>query len=196
MFQNRVKIWLRQLISGQRAVKRVARPFGMWIDRAELLEERQVLSAVTGLEELPVGAEVASTTEAPGKHAGHHGKKVTFPTVTGVWNLTASAVIDGDPPLVFTGTVDISQNKGKVTGNVQLQGLPLFEIKGKLSKTNLNSLSGSTKFPVDFGNGDFHAIKGSLTLNYAQGFASFSGTVNRTIFGHTIVVTLTGNKTM
>jgi hypothetical protein len=75
-----------------------------------------------------------------------------------------------------------------------MQGIPPFTIKGKLGKTNTSSLSGSTKFPVDIGDGDFRFIKGDVTINYAQGFATFTGSINRTIFGQTISVTLTGTK--
>lgn len=200
MIQNTVNNWLRRLTTGQPA-KRAERRFSRWIDQAERLEERQVLSAVTGAEELPVPAEVASTTietsSASPKHGRHAAQKaVTYPTLTGVWNLNASAVIDGDPPLNFSGTVQISQNNRKITGNVQLSGLPLFTIKGKLSNTNVFDLSGSTKFPVDFGNGDFHAIKGQLSIDFNQNLVNFTGTVQRTIFGHTINVSLTGSKQM
>lgn len=195
MIENTVTNWLRQLIASPRAAKRVERPFSRWIDQTEQLEDRQVLSAVTGT---PVPADVASSTgetqSAKPKHAGHSKSMVEYPNVAGTWNLTASASIDGDTPEVFTGTVNITQNKGKITGTVNLVDLPSFDIKGKLSKTSVLNFSGSTRFPVDFGDGVFHEIKGDVTINYAQGAASFSGSVNRTIFGHTLAVTLTGTK--
>lgn len=194
MIENTVKNWLRQLLASPRAAKRAERPFSRWIDQTELLEDRQVLSAVTGTVPAEVDSSAVETQSAKPKHAGHSKAAVQYPNVAGTWNLTASAVIDGDEPFVFTGTVNIVQNKGKVTGTVNLVDLPTFTIKGKLSKTNVLSLSGSTKFPVDFGDGVFREIKGDVTINYAQGVASFNGTVNRTIFGHTIVVTLTGSK--
>lgn len=204
MPERKMKTWWRQLISGTTPVrKRKPRSFDRWIDRAEQLEERQVLSAVSGLEEIPLAAEVAppvaETLSAPAKHKhGHHrahGKAAPeFPVVTGNWDLTASVVLDGDPPVVFTGTVQISQNKGKITGNVQLSGLPLFTIKGKLSKSDVTDLHGSTKFPVEISEGNFRGVKGSVDLHFNPNLQSFSGTVNRTIFGYTIDVALTGTK--
>ncbi len=202
MSEQKVQTWLRQLIACSGSVaKRRPRSFHRWVDQTEQLEARQFLSAVMGIEELPIPVEVASpvveTLSKTAKHKHHqaHGKAAPeFPVVTGTWGLTASVVLDGDPPIVFNGTVQISQNKGKISGNVQLSGLPLFTIKGKLSRQDVNDLHGSTKFPVEISEGNFRGVKGKLDLHFNQDLQGFTGTVNRSIFGFTIEIDLTGTK--
>lgn len=199
-----MKTWLRQLISANSAIrKRQPRSFERRVDRTEQLEQRQMLSAVSGLEEAAAAAEVAPpvvetlsapATQKPG-HRQNHGKAaLTFPVVTGTWDLTASVVLDGDSPVDYTGTVQISQNKGKITGKIQLSGLPLFTLKGKLSKSEVTDFYGSTRIPVEISEGKFLGVRGSVELHFNQNLQSFSGTVNRTIFGYTIDVALTGTK--
>lgn len=192
--------WLHKLFSGRRTIaKRKRQPLYRWNDQAEQLEERKVLSAAMGTEELAPAVEVSSpvieTLAAAGKHKQHaHGKAVTFPVVTGTFDLVASAVFDGDPPVVYTGTVQLSQKKGVITGNVQVTGLPLFTIKGKLNKQDVADLHGSSKFPVEISQGNFRGVKVSLDLHFNGTQTGFTGTASRTIFGYSIDVALTGTK--
>ncbi len=200
MSEQMAQNWFQKLISGQRSVvKRKPQSFQRWIDLTERLEERQVLSAIMGTEELPPAVEVAppvieTLSAASRKHQKSQGKAVEFPVLTGTWNLTATVTLDGDPPIIFTGTVQFSQNKGKLSGNVQLTGLPLFTVTGKLNKREVTDLHGSTKFPVEISEGNFRGVKAKLDLHFNENLQSFTGTANRTIFGYTIEVALAGTK--
>jgi len=186
MFQRAIKMLTQQFIAEERfSHKRRSRGCMCWDHQAEQLENRVVLSSLVGCEQFPAEVRVASVSPAAG---------TTYPNLTGVWNLTASAIADGDPLGDFKGTVQISQNKGKLTGVVQLQGLPSFELKGKLDPENVLHLSGKTKFPVELSSGNFRGIRATVNIDYAQDLNSFTGQLHRTIFGHTIDASLTGNR--
>jgi hypothetical protein len=201
MSEQSVKNWLQQFIASTRPVaKRKPGSLNRWTELIESLEERQVLSAVIGSEELPVPAEVAAplcdNSAKPAKVDRHqnHGKAAPeFPVVTGVWDLTVSATLNNNTQET-TGTVEISQKKGKISGNVQLDGLPLFTIKGSLEKMSMHDLKGSTKYPIEISDGNFHSFKATLTIHFSQDLQSFTGTAHRTVFGQTFNATLTGIK--
>ncbi|MFO1022484.1 MAG: hypothetical protein U0903_17570 [Planctomycetales bacterium] len=176
--------------------KRTPRRAQGWGEQSEVLEVRKVLSALNGLE----GAVVAETAT---HHAKHTQKKldkaaatpVTYPNVTGTWNVTVSAVVDGQSRGPYQGTVQVSQppSHKRITGQVHLTGFEDFRITGKFDKNNLLHLNGKAHIPVDLGSFNLN-IGVSLGLNYAADYQSFTGQGSRSIFGHDISVTMTGNK--
>lgn len=134
------------------------------------------------------GISLAATDTSPTPR-----KAVAFPAVSGVWNLTVVADIDGDI-FNYTGQVTITQKKGKIVGSVNLVDLPNFEFKGKLGKSDPLVLNGKSKIPVDVGDGDFRFIRGSMTANFASNLLTFNGDISRSIFGTDINISITAVK--
>ena len=160
----------------------------------ERLEDRQVLSAIATVP-LPAGWEGTvedSSTEA--LVAVTPSAAPVYPGVAGTWDITIQATVDGDNYGPFQGTVSITQKKGKLTGVVNVPGLPEFTLKGKLDKESLFDLSGKARFPVEVSDDRFFKVRVNLELTFAQNLQSFTGSLDRTIFGHEINGTVNGTK--
>lgn len=179
--------------------KRRARRARGWGEQSEVLEVREVLSAVSAA----IAAEVATAqtkheakAEAKGsKHESPAKSTVTYPDVTGTWNLIVSAVVDGTPRGPYQGTVQVNQppSHKRITGEVHLTGFQDFRITGKFDKDNLLHLNAKAHIPVDLGSFNLN-IGVSLGLNYSADYQSFTGQGSRSIFGHNISVTMSGAR--
>lgn len=186
-------VWGRIWQNNQGPARRKSRATGILMETMELLEVRQVLSAVATV---PLAADVVTTQETTDKSTVSVAPAVTptYPDLTGTWSISMSGVFDGDPIGPFDGTVSITQKNGKIKGVVSVPGLPDFKLKGKLDKENVLDLSGRVRFPYEFKPDRFFRIGLSIDLTYAMDHQSFTGTFHRSIFGHDIDGTVTGNK--
>jgi len=193
--QRKLMEMLRKLIAESRVpARRGSRVSGFLMESTELLEQRKVLSGIATVP-LPPGFEsVAATAGQPAETKIPTNTAPVFPDVTGTWDITLVGVFDGDPIGPFNGTVSIEQKNGKVKGVVQIPGLPDFNLKGKLDSDNVLVFSGKTRFPYEFNPDRFFRIRLDIDLTYAADLNSFNGTFHRSIFGHDIDGTVTGNR--
>lgn len=198
--------FLSQLFSGQiirSPRKRKARSGRVWGEQAETLEERQVLSAVTG-----AGAAEVSTHAA--KHAAKLEAKaeakaakqdpavspVTYPVVAGAYSVTLTAVIDGETKGPYTGTLQLSQNKShkRIRGEVSLEGFPEFRLTGKFNRDDLHAVKGVAHIPANPGGDIVFRIFAHLDITYSADYSSFTGHAHRNFFGRDVDVTFSGTK--
>lgn len=180
-----------------------ARSLGFSDDGIERLEDRQLLSAVHSGFTVPVVADCVPAEPSSDAAEGSSGRQAhrhqtrpaqMYPSVAGVWNLTVAADIDDDPTLNFSGTVLLTQKERKIGGSVDLDGLPIFKIRGKLDPSETFQLNGSTRFPIEVSDNRFHFLRGRLTVHFASDVETFNGSVHRVIFGHHIDITLSATK--
>jgi len=185
------EVWSRRQVPGRRR----PRVMGILSGRMELLEHRQVLSAVATVP-LPAEIGVADTTaDQPLESQVPTSTAPVYPDLTGTWDVTLVGTFDGDPIGPFNGSVSITQKKGKLTGIISVPGLPDFILKGRLDGDNVLEFSGKTRFPYEYKPGKFFRIRLGVDLTYAGDAQSFSGTFHRSIFGHDIDGTVTGTRT-
>lgn len=194
---------LNQVRGSRSRRKALAHRLGFLFEGIERLEERQTLSPLhLGLPS-PVIADYATIKDSSDtaerdsdRKADRHQDRSAqmYPSVAGVWNLTAAADIDDDPTLDFSGTVMLTQNGRKIGGSVRLDGLPTFKIHGKLDQSETFQLNGSTRFPIEVSDNKFHFLRGRLTVSFAPDVETFKGSVHRVIFGHHIDIALSATK--
>lgn len=173
-----------------RSTSRRSSPHTELLGQAEIFEERRLLSGIA-IYPQPLAVQIET---APENFQSVPAAAPVFPSLTGLWNVSASAEVDGESVGNFTGTIEITQKKGKLTGVVQVQGLPTFTIKGKLDKDEVLELSGKSKFPVEVDAGQFRGVRVNVQISFTQDLQSFTGQFDRTIFGHTIEGTISGQR--
>lgn len=158
--------WMSNLgLATGTAKKRIVRDRQRWELASELLENRAMLSAVTGAE--PVAAEVAQ------------GKAVEAPNVVGTWDVTATGI--------GSGTAVLTQKGAKVTAQISIDGLPSFKSVGKFKAKTPHSITDTIKVPTPQGK-----ISVSISIDFDQSSTPTSFTGSVTVLGSTVA--LTGTK--
>ncbi|MFO1022477.1 MAG: hypothetical protein U0903_17535 [Planctomycetales bacterium] len=171
-----------------------------WGSENETLEARQVLSAVSGAVAAEVAthharheAKVAAKTE---KHADPAKNAITYPNVSGAYNVTLTASINGEEKGPYSGTVQLTQNKSgrRVRGEVSLEGFPQFRIAGHFNKNDLHVVNGVAHIPANPGGDIVFRIFAHLDITFSESYSSFQGHAHKNFFGRDVDVSMTGTK--
>lgn len=138
------------------ATKRKVRDGRVWELASEHLENRAMLSAVTG----GVAAEVA------------HGKAIDAPNVVGTWTVTVTGLGEG--------TAVLTQKGAKVTSVISVDGFPNFTTVGKFKAKSPHSISDDFKVATPDGK-----VSVSITIDFGESMNPMSFTGSVTVYGQT-----------
>lgn len=198
--------FLSELFAGRLGrANRKRRPRGsrVWGEHGESLEERQVLSAVSGAVTADVAshqskheAKLEAKAEAKAAKQEPALSPVTYPVVAGAYSVTLTAVIDGETKGPYSGTLQLSQNKShkRIRGEVSLEGFPEFRLTGKFNRDDLHAVKGVAHIPANPGGDIVFRIFAHLDITYSSDFSSFTGHAHRNFFGRDVDVTFSGVK--